>query len=206
VTLSEHLREGTADVHRDAERSTFVSRFVTGTLDRNTYSRHLLALHGVYAALEDALERRRGDGRLGAFHLPALWRCTAIESDLEFLRGDGWRREQPVPASGVYASHVRAIDDTQPIRLVSHAYVRYLGDLSGGQMLKRMAAKVLGLDGDGLRFYEFPAITDTASFRTDFRRRLDELAVADGERDALLDEARTAFRLNGMIFDQLVAA
>ena len=206
MTLSEQLREGTADVHRDAERSTFVSRFVTGTLDRDTYSRHLLALHGVYAALEAALDRRLTDGRLDAFHLPALWRRAAIEDDLEFLRGEGWRREQPVSASKVYAAHIGAIDDTQPIRLVSHAYVRYLGDLSGGQMLKRMAAKVLQLNGNGLRFYEFPAIGDAAAFKADFRRRLDDLVLAEGEPEALLDEARTAFRLNAMIFEQLVVA
>lgn len=46
--------------------------------------------------------------------------------------------------------------------LLAHAYVRYLGDLSGGQYVRRRIAKVYGLPdandsikGDGVRFYIF---------------------------------------------------
>jgi len=204
VTLSQYLREGTADVHRNAEGSAFVSRFMNGTLDRDTYSRHLLALHGVYQALEGAIERHRDDPRLGHFFLPELWRTRALEEDLGFLRGAGWQTEEPVPAARAYAQHLAAIERKAPIRLVSHSYVRYLGDLSGGQMLKKMAARVLSLDGEGLHFYEFPAIADPTAFKTDYRRRLDELPLADREREALLDEARAAFRMNAEIFAQLI--
>jgi heme oxygenase (biliverdin-producing, ferredoxin) len=203
VSLSELLRTGTADVHRDAERSAFVSRFVEGRLDRLVFSRHLRALHDVYEALEGALDRTWDDPRIASFHLPALWRRAAIATDLAFFRGPGWRSEQPVPAAAEYAAHLRAVEASQPIRLISHAYVRYLGDLSGGQMLKKLAARQLGLDGHGLAFYEFPEIADAAAFKADFRRRLDALALAAGESDALLAEARAAFALNAAIFEQL---
>ena len=203
VTLSEYLREGTADVHRGAERSAFVSRFMNGGLDRDTYSRHLRALHTIYSALEAALESSRDDSRLAAFHLPALWRRSALEADLDYLRGPHWQRELPVPAARTYAEHLRVLTTERPLRLVSHAYVRYMGDLSGGQVLKRMAARQLGLSGDGLRFYEFPEIGDLVTFKADFRRRLDELPLVDGEREALLDEARSAFHLNATIFAEL---
>lgn len=206
MKLSEELREGTADAHRGAERSTFVARFVRGGLNRETFSRHLLALHGVYAALEDAFDRLKDDPRLGAFSLPQLWRRVALERDLDFLRGPRWPSEEPVPASKAYATRLREIESAQPIRLVSHSYVRYLGDLSGGQMLKGLAARQLDLDGDGLRFYEFPAIPEPGAFKAEYRRRLDELVLADGEREAVVDEARTAFQLNAIIFDQLVNA
>jgi len=204
VTLSQYLRQGTAEVHREAEGSAFVARFVDGTLDRDTYSKHLLALHGVYDTLEAAIERGRGDPRIGRFVLPELWRTAALEADLAFLRGPAWRGEAPVAAAHAYVERLRSIEEEQPIRLVSHSYVRYLGDLSGGQMLKKMAKRILALDGDGLRFYEFPAIADPGAFKADYRRRLDEIALVDGEREALLDEARTAFRLNAAIFAELL--
>ena len=203
VTLSEYLRAGTADVHRGAERSAFVSRFMNGGLDRDTYSRHLRALHGVYGALEAALESFEDDPRLKAFHLPALWRRSALEADLDYLRGPQWKLELPVPAARIYAEHLHALTTKRPLCLVSHAYVRYMGDLSGGQTLKRIAARQLGISGDGLRFYEFPGIGDLAAFKADFRRRLDRLALVDGERQALLDEARNAFHPNAMIFGEL---
>jgi heme oxygenase len=204
MKLSEELRERTAEAHRGAEGSAFVARFVRGGLDRDMFSRHMLALHGVYAALEDAFERLKDEPRLGAFVLPQLWRRLALERDLDFLRGPHWRSEEPVAAARAYADRLRWIEENQPIRLASHSYVRYLGDLSGGQMLKGLAARQLELDGDGLRFYEFPAIHDPLVFKAEYRRRLDELALAYGERDTIVEEARTAFQLNAAIFDQLV--
>jgi len=203
VTLSEYLREGTADLHREAESSAFVSRFMNGGLDRDTHSRHLLALQTIYTALEDGLESLKDDPRLAAFHLPALWRRAALQADLEYLRGPRWHDEAPVPAARTYAEHLRALTTDRPLRLVSHAYVRYMGDLSGGQVLRRMAARQLGLSGDGVRFYEFPEISDVGAFKSDFRRRLDELPLVDGEREALLNEARSAFHLNAVMFAEL---
>ena len=205
MKLSEELRTGTAEEHRAAERSEFVSRFVRGRLDLPLHVRHMVALHAVYAALEDALERRRDDPRLGAFALPQLWRRLAIERDLDFLRGPAWQGERPVPAAEAYAARLREIEATEPILLVSHSYVRYLGDLSGGQVLRKLASEQLDLIGDGLRFYEFPAIPDPPAFKAEYRRRLDALELTDGERETVVAEARTAFRLNAANFDDLVA-
>jgi len=204
-SLSVELRKATADVHRRAESSAFVERFTSGTVDRAIYSRHLRALQPVYTALEDGLTRHQHDPRLGAFFLPQLWRTSALEDDLRFLLGDGWRSHAPVPAAVQYADRLNDISSRTPVLLVSHAYVRYLGDLSGGQMLRRLAAQNLGLEHDGLRFYEFPEIDSTGAFKNHFRRRLDELILDDVERDQVVDEAREAFRLNGAIFAQLVA-
>jgi heme oxygenase (biliverdin-producing, ferredoxin) len=204
-SLSMELREATADVHRQAESSAFVERFTGGTVDRAIHSRHLRALHPVYAALEDGLTRHRDDTRIGTFFLPQLWRKGALEEDLRYLLGDDWRRHPPVPAAVRYAGHLTALTTGTPLLLVSHAYVRYLGDLSGGQMLRRLAAQNLGLEQDGLHFYDFPEIASAGAFKNDFRRRLDNLTLDDGERRLVVDEAGEAFRLNSAIFAQLVA-
>ncbi len=180
-----------------------MSRIVSGTLTRAAHGAHLLALHPVYRELEAGLDRRRDDPRLGSFHLPELWRRAALAADLEFLLGPGWERREPVPGAGAYLERLREIEKSRPIALVAHSYVRYLGDLSGGQMLKAMIARQLGLDGSGLSFYEFPDIPDPKAFKAEFRRRLDELSLADEEIEAMIEEARIAFLLNAAIFDQL---
>ena len=49
-------------------------------------------------------------------------------------------------------------DSSDPSPLLAHAYVRYLGDLSGGQVIRRAIAKAYGVesaDSAGTRFYEF---------------------------------------------------
>lgn len=49
-------------------------------------------------------------------------------------------------------------NSADPSALLAHSYVRYLGDLSGGQFIRRVVAKAYGLDeasGLGVEFYEF---------------------------------------------------
>lgn len=65
-----------------------------------------------------------------------------------------------------YTSRLRALvsNDTAtpgPAGLLAHAYVRYLGDLSGGQFLRRRIAKAYGLDEEGeagVEFYDFGSL------------------------------------------------
>jgi heme oxygenase len=204
LSLSRCLREATADAHRDAERSAFVSRFMRGKLDKDTYARHLVALHSVYTTLEEAMEDLRDTPRLAPFYIPALWRSASLVADLQHLCGPDWHREEPVPSARRYAEYLRSIRAHTPILLVAHCYVRYLGDLSGGQVLRKVAKQHLGLDGAGASFYEFREIADVSAFKDGYRRRLDELPLNDGEKGTLLEEARTAFRLNASIFHELV--
>lgn len=39
------------------------------------------------------------------------------------------------PTAGLYVTRLTALIHKEPLLLLAHAYVRYLGDLSGGQML-----------------------------------------------------------------------
>lgn len=55
-----------------------------------------------------------------------------------------------------YLGRPEATDDEVAL-LAAHAYVRYLGDLSGGQIIRRKIIKAYDLydDGDGIAFYNF---------------------------------------------------
>lgn len=55
-------------------------------------------------------------------------------------------------------SHVYPPPPAEPYLLLAHAYVRYMGDLNGGQQIKESVAKAYHLEEgstDGLRFYRF---------------------------------------------------
>ena len=94
-------------------------------------------------------------------------------------------------------------DRTDPYLLVGHHYTRYLGDLSGGQILKGIAEKALDLPkGEGLNFYEFD-IEDKKAFKQKYRDALDNLPVDTQQINAIITEANYAFRLNMYMFDQL---
>ena len=58
-----------------------------------------------------------------------------------------------------YAGRIASLSASpEPAPLLAHAYVRYLGDLSGGQVIRRRVARAYGLEEDngaGVAFYEF---------------------------------------------------
>ena len=67
----------------------------------------------------------------------------------------------------------------EPMLLLLHAYTRYLGDLSRGKVLARIARWALHLDKGhhGLRFYCFEAIRSTKLFKDRYRTALDVLVL-----------------------------
>ena len=86
--------------------------------------------------------------------------------------------------------------------LVGHHYTRYLGDLSGGQILKTIAEKALNLDEKGLAFYKFD-IEDKKAYKTKYREILNTLPLTSAQQNTAITEANFAFRLNMYMFDEL---
>ncbi len=198
--LSVRLRTETSDLHRLAERSGIMHGLLRGHLDRREYVALLRALHVVYASLERRMHALADDPVLQPFVDPALDRTKVLESDLESLHGENWEREVPVlPAAEAYAAR---IDAATPPALIAHAYVRYMGDLSGGQTLGRVISRALALPGDaGVAFYRFPGIPDVDAYKASFRAALDELSFDDVTADLVVREAQDAFRLNVRVFE-----
>ena len=74
----------------------------------------------------------------------------ALEADLRHLIGADWReRIAPVPSTSAYAARIlEAAEEGWAAGVIAHHYTRYLGDLSGGQMIARRVAKQHGLDAE----------------------------------------------------------
>lgn len=201
--LSVALREGTRDEHETAERSGFVELLLSGRLDRAAYADLAAQQLVVYTALEAAGSRLEDDGNLV---FAELTRVPAIEQDLAHLYGADWRTEiRVLPATQVYADRLAQTAYSLP-RYAAHAYTRYLGDLSGGQIIKRMLQRHYGFTSEGIAFYDFPQIHKLKPFKDVYRERLDALPLDDEARTAVVEEARLAFRLNADVFGELGAA
>eukprot|EP00913_Durusdinium_trenchii_P011568 g10862.t1 len=73
----------------------------------------------------------------------------------------------PSKTTREYVQRLRQLQDEAPELLLPHAYTRYLGDLSGGQLLKKAAIRGMKLpaDGSGVHFYDFKRIPDTMVFK-----------------------------------------
>lgn len=200
--FSQVLREATQRAHTEAESASFVHRLMAGELDARAYARLAAQLYPVYEALEcstasDPVRERFAD--------PRLRRLPALERDLAHLIGPDWRSKEPVlPAARAYAEHVASISHSTPA-FVGHHYTRYLGDLSGGQVVARKVSQHYGLrEGEpGLLFYRFDGIPKPKLFKDDYRHALD-VAPWDGrERAEVIAEATRAFAMNAAIFASL---
>lgn len=205
--LAERLRLETRDLHAEAERSGVMADLLRGRLARASYCALLRNLHAIYAALEAALGAHRSDAMLGAVQSPALCREAALAADLDALHGPAWRDEIAVaPAAAAYVERLQALAAAPAPQLVAHAYVRYLGDLHGGQVLKRRVAGQLGLPGDGgdgVRFYEFGDETQVQTLIARFRAALGAMQPGSAAVDFIVAEARWAFEQHKRLFEQL---
>ena len=177
-----------------------------GSLPLPIYAAMLRNLHALYEALEPALQRHQADACIARFSAPGLDRTPSLVADLEVLGPPGWRDALPLePAAQRYATRLRALGDAGSRRLIAHAYVRYLGDLNGGQALKRLVCKQYGLAGDeGTAFYEFGSAENVAGLRHKLRTGLAEMRLPADEVDNVVAEACDAFVWHIELFEQLM--
>jgi heme oxygenase len=157
------------------------------------YLRNLLP---AYSALERGLERHRDTSGLRELADYRLDRATAIESDLMTLRGQYETSVPLLPAAEAYARRIAEIAEGDGYALIAHAYARYLGDLSGGQILRRLLGKSPGLRNEELSFYDFPRFPDLGALKNDYREALDRAASQAPDAQAIIDEGSRAFSLN----------
>ena len=204
MKFSKEIKEGTKKSHSAAENTAFVKSFLRGVISKESYRTLVSDLYFVYSALEEDFRIFKNDPVLGALYLPELERVTALETDLRYYYGPIWRSiVEPSEACQRYVNRIHEVAKTEPELLIGHHYTRYLGDLSGGQILKGIAEKALNLNGEGLNFYEFGKIDDAKIYKEKYRSILDTLPLTESQQNAIITEANYAFRLNMYMFEQL---
>ena len=204
MSFSADLKEGTKESHSAAENTKFVASFLRGVVDYEEYRKLLTNFYYVYDTMEQRI-RETEDPMVQAVRSESLERKEGIERDLEYYYGADWKEKQiPSDACNKYCHRINEIAEESPYLLVAHHYTRYIGDLSGGKILKEITARVLKPPaGKGLDFYEFPSIPDAKLFKQNYRAVLDNLGTDSSQENALITEANYAFRLNMYMFDEI---
>jgi len=133
------------------------------------------------------------------------WRMLRKLTLPRLLAGDNPLPSAPLArATQQYVERLRELSAAQPSLLVAHAYVRYLGDLNGGQALRRVVARSLGLAGSaGTMFYDFGDSTDRQHLMQRFRTALKTVDAQAQPADAIVAEAIGAFERHEQLFEQL---
>ena len=201
--LSVALREETAHAHENAERSAFMQRLISGELTAEAAADLGGQLWFVYESLERAVRSVADTPIASAVADPRLERRFALEADLAALVGGDWREKiRILPATASDVARLEEISGSA-VEVVAHHYVRYLGDVSGGQVIAARLGALYDIEPDALNFYDFSAIGKIPPYRKGYRERLDSLILTADEREALLVEAQRAFAFNSAIFAEL---
>ena len=195
--LANALKERTRSLHVRAERSGIIADILNGRVSRFGYGLLLRNLLFAYQQLESGLDQHRSDSRVLAVARPEVYRSGALVSDLAQLCGDDWERVLPLlPAGERYGRRIMMVAEHGRTGLVAHAYARYLGDLNGGQIMKRILIRSLGLKACCLAFYDFPLIGDLKAFKADYRQAINRSAAETVDRESVIEEGAVAFQLN----------
>ena len=204
MTLSSQLKEGTKESHSAAENTKFVAAFLRGVLNPEEYRKLLANFYFVYSAMEEAISSTE-DSKVKAIRSESLERKEAIAKDLKYYYGYNWEETiKPSEPCNTYVYRIKEIAEKDPYLLIAHHYTRYIGDLSGGQILKEITKRVLNPPvGEGLNFYDFPSIPNAKEFKNNYRASLDTLGCDEQQVNALITEANYAFRLNMYMFDEI---
>lgn len=191
--LSTELRARTAAAHAGAETSAFFTALATGQVTRAQTAGLAVRLLPVYEALETAARVWADDPIVGPLVVPGLERADRLRADLRAL---GVPASPVSPAAAQYAARVAQVAPLSRPAFVAHHYTRYLGDLSGGQVIRAALERSLGLtDGAGASFFAFPDVRPGA-LKKRYRELLDQAPFSPQQREELIAEVLVAYRLN----------
>jgi heme oxygenase len=173
------LRELTAESHARAENTAFMRLFMAKALTEVEYMKYITQLSVIYTALEFAADKY---GILQ--ELPGISRVSNIRADVAELNAKLKSQSEIVWTTMTYHNQITQMDNRDTV--LAHFYVRYAGDMYGGQMLKSLA------HGSG-KLYDFG---DSLPL---LRQKMRELATPN-----LADEANLAFQKNIQLVNDLM--
>jgi len=179
--MSNNLRELTGEHHKSVERSSFVRRIIKKTITPREYHLYMCNQLLCYDALEYWAEVN------GVFDgIENIKRTSNIFKDVHELElQHGYRTPIVTQATLKYIEYINTVINNDPQKLLAHVYVRHMGDMSGGQILKKL------VPGSG-HHYVFDGDIDT--LKENLRSKL---------HDGLADEAKICFDMVGEIFVEL---
>lgn len=201
TTFCSILSERTRSAHQRAESGVFITSLLAGRLDVRSLVRLLDALLPVYDELEAQLpQAAAADGTVALFDHRRLDRAPRLRADLRAFGHCASGRQRAVTRE--YVEAIRA-STASPQRLLAHHYTRYLGDLAGGQVIRRLVERHYDVAPQSLTYYDFSDLGDLVHYRRQYRALLELVPWSPTEQAEFIAECALAYDLNARLFAAL---
>jgi heme oxygenase len=141
------LKDLTWESHKRAEKCAFVKKLLRKEITPEQYYIYLSNQAVMYWLLEDFAQKQNLFSGI-----EVMKRSSHMLEDLTSMRREyGFEYPRNTPTTERYVSYLRTHQTNKDL-LLAHIYVRHLGDLSGGQIIKRFVpvnqTKHYEFDGD----------------------------------------------------------
>jgi len=166
------LKEITKDLHHEAEITQFAKLLLSGKIEKSDYRNYLYNLLAIYDPIEWYCKRQ------GFFaNMQDLPRLKAIYAD--FTELDEGEYYYLTPATLEYQAYLHKLgsDPDRKHLIKAHLYCRHMGDLFGGQIIKKQVSHI-----SSGKFYEFENADEM------------KMSIRQLLTDDLGEEARVAFQ------------
>lgn len=201
--LSARLRDRLRPL-RDGAPPVFLRLLLAGALEPAEYAALLAQYRLVYTALDRAAEISGDDPVAVRYSAHYRDRVHALEHDLRTLLGSAAPDVEVCDAAVAYRDRVLKAA-ARPGGFAAHHHVRYLADLSGGQLIRDALDEAYGLDSAELRFHDFPGPSSVRALKEEYRAVLDAAVRPEAEQRLIVDEAVVAYGLSTGVLDELGA-
>jgi len=194
TSIMARLKEATAEQHRHAESRPMQQAMARGELAHPVFTDYLGQLWLVHRSLETALDGATGSSpAVGAVYRPAHRHAPELIADLTH-HGAMIDGIAPLTETQQLLDSIERRSLDRPVALLGLLYVLE-GSMNGNRYIVRALAKTYG--PEGLRYFD-PYGDRQRDVWAQFRADMDELVLADSERDAIVVAA-------GEMFDGLSA-
>jgi heme oxygenase len=201
--LSVEIKQNTADIHRIVETKPLMRLLMKCQLSLETYLLFLQQLHLIYNALEQQLTKSKDNSIIELVYFPKqLHRTASLKDDLHFFGQEPCTNG--LPTTEKIVRRIQFLSEYKPELLIAWSYIRYLGDLSGGQFLSKKVIQSYQLGEHGYSFYNFDSIpaNEMGVFKTMYRERMDQ--IPEKYHAGIAQETKYAFDLHAELFDEIM--
>jgi heme oxygenase len=200
-SIQVRLKEKTERIHAETEKKPFMQQLVKGEVSEKAYVQYLVDLYIYYQAMEEELQKIP---LLKSLCIPELFRTNKLLQDLEKFNA---KENAPGEAVHTAAIRIHSLSGMNQYLLIGHAYTRFLGDLFGGQIIKK---KIENVFPGKTAFYDYnewlakePQCKNGFALAQKLRDVFNSLEIPSEYVEDIENEAIKAFMIAGDMLTEL---